>query len=160
MSDANQFIEKPRDISRWRRIVLPASIVLNLFLIAVIGGHILHARRMGGAGDTPLARALARAAQILPPDDATAFAAVMQRDASKYLPAARQLKEARTRLDDELTADNFDQAAVRQSMAQAQAAWNSFVDKISGSLIEALAGVSPEGRRKLIAQRQTERVEP
>jgi Spy/CpxP family protein refolding chaperone len=107
-----------------------------------------------------LARALARAAQILPPDDAAAFTAVMQRDASKYLPAARQLKEARARLDSEITADNFNQAEVRQTMAQAQAAWNTFADKISGSMIEALAGVSPEGRRKLVAQRQAERVEP
>jgi uncharacterized membrane protein len=160
MSDANRITEQARGIPRWRRFALPASIVLNLFLIAVIGGHMMHSRRLGGGGEMSLARALARAQEILPPDDAAAFTAVMRRNAPKYQDAGRQLKEARTRLDSALTAETFDQAEVRQSMAQAQAAWNTFTDKISGSLIEALAGVSVEGRRKLIAQRQTERVEP
>ena len=160
MSDATQRTETPRTTPRWRRIVLPASLVLNLFLIAVIGGHVLRARRFELTGEMPLARALARAEQILPPDDAAAFGAVMRRDAPKYLPAAQQLKEARAQLAQQLMATNFDQAAVHRSMTAAQTAWNTFVDKISGPLVEALAGVSVEGRRKLIAQRQAERVEP
>jgi uncharacterized membrane protein len=162
MSDSNSITEKGYNLPRWRRIVLPASIILNLFLIALISGHtfVVRIRYAGGNEGLPLARALARVEQILPSKDAAAFDAVMRRDAPQYLDAARQLKEARARLDRELTADKFDQAAARQSMVQAQAAWNAFADKVSGPLVEALGSVSAEGRRKLIAQRQTERVEP
>jgi uncharacterized membrane protein len=162
MSDTNRVTEKARDIPRWWRIALPASIILNLFLLAAISGHtfVVRIRHADRNAEMPLARALARAAEILPPKDAAAFSAVMQREAPQYLDAARQLKQARARLDRELTAENFDPAAVRQTMAEAQVAWTTFVNDVSGPLIEGLASVSAEGRRKLLAQRQAERIEP
>jgi uncharacterized membrane protein len=48
-----------RVMSRWRRIALPVSVVLNLFLIALIGGHFLHRPIPAAGSEGPLARALA-----------------------------------------------------------------------------------------------------
>jgi uncharacterized membrane protein len=147
--------EMRRRGATWRRIALPVSIVLNLFLVAVIGGHVWHNRhnepRLGG----PLG-ALARAEAVLPPKDAAAFDAVIKRDSSHYAEDWQQLKLARGHLRQLVTADDFDQQQVRQAFATWQQAWSRFFNDFSGTLVEALAQVSPEGRHKLSAERQSE----
>lgn len=87
-----------RETPLWRRIALPASIVVNLFLVALIGGHLLRAHRSEASSETPLARALARAEARLPSKDAAAFGAVIRRDASHYAEAQKWLIEARQEL--------------------------------------------------------------
>lgn len=144
-------------MSGWRRIALPASIVLNLFLIALIGGHLFQARRIATNAETPLVRALARAEATLPPRDATAFAAAMRRDAPRFAAAQKQLTQARQELQRQIAAEQFNQADVRQALEAWQSAWNHFFDDFSTPLIDALSQVSPEGRRKLVAARQAER---
>jgi uncharacterized membrane protein len=147
-------------VPRWRRFALPASIVLNLFLAAVIGGHVLSVRRAevaAGAGG-PLARALASAEASLPPPDAAAFGATLRRDAPAYMDSARQLGAARVRLGREILAEPFDPVRVQQALAAWQAAWNRFVDDFSKPLVEALGQVSPEGRRKLLTERRSGRL--
>jgi uncharacterized membrane protein len=148
----NQTPETNRGTSGWRRLALPASIILNLFLIALIGGHVLHARREGVPG-TPLARALARAEELLPPQDAAAFRGVIQRDSAHYAEDWRQFLAARDQLERRIAAEPFDREAVRQGFDTWQAAWRRFFDDFSNTLVEALAQVSPEGRRKLVAGR-------
>jgi uncharacterized membrane protein len=142
--------------ARWRRIALPVSIVLNLFFVALIGGYVLHHRGERLAGETPLMRALARAEASLPPRDATAFGAVIRRDAPQYSDALKRLDVARQELRREITAEQFDEAGVRQALAGWQTAWNSFFEKFSNTLVDALAQVSPGGRRRLIAERRSE----
>ncbi|HTU56081.1 MAG TPA: periplasmic heavy metal sensor [Acetobacteraceae bacterium] len=141
----------------WSRIALAASLLVNLFLVALIGGHWL--RSGGGAADsqTPLARALARAEATLPPRDAAAFGAVIRRDAPRYEAAALRLREARRELGLQIAAEPFNQDGVRQALATWRTTWNSFFDDFSGTLVEALAQVSPQGRRKLVAERQAAR---
>ncbi len=135
----------------WRRVALPASIVLNLFLVALIGGHLLSVRHSEPLAGDPLARALANAEASLSPADAAAFTAALRRDAPNYLEAARQLRTARVQLGREVAADTYDPARVRQALAAWQAAWSHFVDQFSDPLVEALGQVSPAGRHKLIA---------
>jgi uncharacterized membrane protein len=154
MSDVT---EKTRETRGWRRIALPASIVLNLFLVAVIGGHVLHRRFTEATVQPPLMRALARAEASLPPQDAARFGAVMRRDAPLYAEDRQHVIAARRALIGQITAEHFDQDAVRQAMATWQAAWNRFFADFGNTLVEALAQVSPEGRRKLIAERRSER---
>jgi uncharacterized membrane protein len=143
----------------WRRIALPVSIVLNLFLIAVIGGHILHVRvRLRESHvDTPLARALANAESILPASDAEKFRAVIRRDAPHYMDAAHQLGEARQEVERQILAEPFDQERVNRALAGWEAAWNRFFGEFNNTLVEALAEISPEGRRQLVAKRREER---
>jgi uncharacterized membrane protein len=143
-----------------RRVGLAASIVLNLFLIALIAGHVWQVRRMEAHGGTPLVRALARAEAALPPRDAAAFAAIIRRDAPRYAGAARQLNEARQALGRAIAAQEFKQDEVRSAFAAWQASFNRFFADFRDPLIEALAAVSPEGRRKLVAERRAQHPSP
>ena len=51
-------------------------------------------------------------------------------------------------------AENFDPDAVRRALATWQAKSDQFVDQFGGTLIDALAQVSPEGRRRLVDARR------
>lgn len=153
-------IEKRRDAAGWRRIALPASIVLNLFLAAVIGGHLWHNRHAEPAVGGPFARALANAAARLPPQDAATFTAVMKRDAPHYAEAAQQLAAARQALVREIIAEPFDPAGLQQALAAWRTAQNRFLDDFSGSFLDAVGQLSPEGRRKLIPERLQQRAAP
>jgi uncharacterized membrane protein len=144
-----------REMRNWLRIALPISIVLNLFLLALVGGHVLRSRSNEFGTGTPLMRALARAEASLPPKDAAAFGAVMRREAPRFASAEQRLAEARRGLAEEITAERFDQAGVRQALEAWQAAWNGFFADFSGTLVEALGQVSPDGRRKLVADRRS-----
>lgn len=143
--------------TRWWRVVLPASIILNLFLVAVIASHVWQVHRSGTARELPLARALQRAEAILPPKDAARFGAVMRHDAPQFVEAARHLDAARERLRNAITAEQFNKAEVSRAFAAWQAASNNFLDDITDPLTEALSQVSPEGRRKLVAAREAAR---
>ena len=104
-----------------------------------------------------LARALADAETSLPPSDAAKFRDVMTRGAPLYAQSAKQLAEARAALQRQIVAEPFDRQAVHSAFVAWQQSWNRLLDNADDTLIEALAQVSPEGRRKLIAQRQAER---
>ena len=146
--------------SRRRRIALAASIVPNLFLIALIAGHVWQARRLAANSAPPLGRALARAEAALSPRDAAAFAAIIRRDAPRYAEAARQLNEARHALGRAIAAQDFNQDEVRRAFAAWQTSFNRFFADFRDPLIAALAATSPEGRRKLVAERRAERAAP
>lgn len=151
---ADDMTGKGRGMPRWRRTALPASIVLNLFLAAVIGGHLLHIRAREAGGIMPMARVLANAEAALPPQDAAAFGAVIRRDAPRYAEAAQQLGEARQELNRQFTAEKFDPQAARRALAAWSTAWDRFLGDFGNTLVTALAEVSPEGRRKLVAERR------
>jgi uncharacterized membrane protein len=134
----------------WRRMALPASIILNLFLVAIIGGYLLSGR---GSSGVRFALALAHAEAILPPKDAEAFRTTVHRDEANFADARKQLREAREELARQIGADQFDRTATRQALANLMTSWNRFMDAFSPTLIEALSQVSSEGRRKLLAVR-------
>jgi len=134
-----------------KAVGLSVSVLLNLFLLAVIGGHIWRAHEMSDNA-TPLVQALAHAREILPPEDAAAFAEVVRRDWPRFTLAIIRLRRARENLNEQIIAEPFNPAATRQALAAAQSARSQFVDDFSGTLVEALAKVSPQGRNKLVAE--------
>lgn len=146
---------RPSTIPAWRRFALPVSVILNLFFVALIGGHVLRTRMdERAAASAPLMRALANADAILSAPDAAAFNAVMRHDAPRYVEAAHQLEAARDQLERQITAEPYNPAAVRQALAAWQLSWDRFMGDIGDPLVDALAQVSPEGRRKLVAVRR------
>jgi uncharacterized membrane protein len=140
--------------ANWRRITLPASLVLNLFLMAVIGGHLLtnHVHRVNP--DTPLARALANVDVSLSAREAATFRAAMLSDESHFADAAKQLVRARLELEKQIGAEPFDQAATKQALAAWRASWNRFMDDFDDPLVHALGQISPDGRHRLVVQRR------
>jgi len=141
------------------RIALAISVILNLFFIALVGGHVWRSR-IAMQGKTPFAAILARAEAGLSPEDAASFDAVVRSDAPHYLEAARQLRLARASVHDQVTADKFDPMKARAALANWQMAWNNFMGAFDDTLIKALAKISPEGRRTLAKQRRMERLAP
>jgi len=142
------------EIRRWRRFALPVSILLNLFLVAVIGGHLLrHHGNEFGTGAPSVARILANAQASLSAPDAAAFGAVMRRDAPRYVQSALELSRARNALERQIMAQPYDAAATKQAFVAWQESGDRFLVDISDSLVEALGRVSPEGRQKLVASR-------
>jgi uncharacterized membrane protein len=141
----------------WWRLALPVSLVLNLFFVALIGGHVLHIRFTARVG-SPLARALANAEAVLPAQDAARFGAIIRGGAPQYMKSMQQLGEARQELDRQLLADQFDQEGFRRALAQWETAWSGFLNDLTNPLVQALAEISPEGRRKLVAARRAERL--
>ena len=155
----NTITEKRLERMHWRRIALPASLLLNLFLIAVIGGHLLRAPEPGLRFGTPLARALANAQAILSPPDAAAFRAIMQRDAPRFGEAMQQLGSARRDLERQIVAEPYDREATKQALLAWGASWNGFLNRVSDPLVDALAQVSADGRRRLVNERRLQRLE-
>ncbi len=139
-------------------IALIASVVFNLFLVAVIAGHVLRVHTAPPRHGTVLTRALANAEASLSPSDAAAFRAVMQSGAPKFSEQAAQIAQARQALDRQIEANPFDPDETRQALAAWRSAWSRFLDDFSNALVQALAKVSPDGRQKLVEQRREARV--
>jgi uncharacterized membrane protein len=149
-----------RTRSDWLRLALSLSIVLNLFLISLIGGHFL--RHRGGSPEfaadaAPMAGALARAEAVLDPADAAAFRAVLARDKPRYAQSAEQVGAARRSLARRIAAEPFDPRTASEALGAWRTSWDRFMSDFSGPLIDALASISPEGRRRLIELRREQR---
>ncbi len=147
--------ENTRETPRWRRIALPVSVVLNLFFVALIGGHQWRQHHLEVRAGSPLARALLRAEASLPPQQAAAFGGVIRRDLPHYKDAAQQLLEAREALNRQITAEQFNEQATRTALAAWRGAWNHFMDDFGDTLVNALAQLPEDGRRRLAAERRS-----
>lgn len=132
---------------RVRRWFLVGSLVLNLFLVAVVSGQYLHHRE----GHVPvLTRILRHVTSRLDAQDAAAFRAALHQEAPHYAQAQEDLVRARAEIDRQLLAPHFDPVATRAAMQQWQDAWNVFVGTFSDALVEAMGRLSPAGRRALV----------
>ena len=132
------------------RVVLVLSIVVNLFLLAVIGGHVLRTRAMAAYMESPVLARLASLEQRLPPDDAARFRAVLMHDAPGFMPEASELAAARRRVEQAVLAEPFDKEAVTAAIAAWRADWNRFVPDFTGPLVDALAAISSAGRHVMV----------
>lgn len=145
----------------WPWLALSLSIVLNLFLLGIIAGHLLSHRvrapRLAVAG-APMARALARAEAALDPQDAKAFRATLDRNRSRYAQAAIQVAAARREVARQIAAQPFDPRAASQALAAWRTSWDTLMSDLSGPLVDALSSISPQGRLRLIDARR-ERLE-
>jgi uncharacterized membrane protein len=143
MSDSRQYSVN------WRRFALPASTILNLFLLALIGGYVWHLHH-GAAERLPMARILSNMEARLDRSDASAFRAVMEQGEPGLGQAAQNVSKARRDLEAQLTADSFNEQAAQQALAEWRGAAGQFMDRYGDTLIDALARVSPDGRRRLV----------
>jgi uncharacterized membrane protein len=154
--------DQKRSVTSWLKIALPISILLNLFLVAWIGGGAVYSRINANFGLMPgsVTAALARVEAELTPQDAAAFEAVMRENAGRYANALERLKEARQNLLRAITADPFDPDATDRAAAIWRAAWNGFFDDMGPTITQALSKISPEGRRRLAAAPNPRTAEP
>ena len=138
--------------SRLRRALLAGSLILNLFLLAIIGGHVL--RFNSGASPSMLASALMAAEKSLGPTDAAIFRETLRAERPRFAAAAMALAHSREALTDQIVAPHIDPAATHAALLAWRGDWIRFTDAFSGPLIDALAKISPDGRRRLVAERR------
>lgn len=115
--------------SSWPRLALPASLLLNLFLIALIGGYMLHnppAAPLQGSAWAP-------AGQLRippPPQDAYAFNNVPARDLPHTTATCQNSTHSARTPGDRLK--------------------DGFIQDVTDTRVDSLGQVSPEGRRQLL----------
>lgn len=139
---------------KWLRIALPVSLVANIFLLAFLGGQMLGPRSETPGNDNPLARVLAVAEATLSPSDARLFRQYLLRDEPQYAQAVKRLTQARQEMLRQISADPYDPVATLTSLSAMQSAWAEFMDTISGPLVAAIGEISPEGRRRVVADQK------
>jgi len=135
-------------------LALALSTVLNLFLLGIIAGHFLGRGGSREIAVTPMARAVERAEAELGPADAAAFRAALDRGGPRYAQSAALVASARRELARQIAAQPFDPRATSQALAVWRTSWDRFVGDFSGPLIDALAAISPQGRRRLVDARR------
>ena len=140
-------------VRHWRRAALTASVLLNLFLLALIAGHLLGNGVYQGEGAV-IARALTNAQRSLAPNDATAFRDVMTREAPQFAAAARTLQASRSVLAHRISAPSFDRAQTEAALARWRQDWMRFTGDFSGPLLDALGRLTPQGRHALLEERR------
>ena len=139
---------------KWLRIALPLSLVLNMFLLAFLGGQMLRATPEVPRGDDPLARNLAVAEATLPASDARSFRETLLKEEPRYARAVRKVTEARQEMLKQMSADPYDPVATLAALSATQSAWTEFMDAIGGPLVDAIGQISPEGRRTVVADQK------
>ena len=141
-----------------RRIALSASIALNLFFVAVIGGYLLRPTFLARPSGGPMGRAVAAVESQLDDADATAFEAIVQRDKPRNAEAERALVASRDALETDLASEPFNPAKAKVAVANTREALDHIIDSFSATVIDALNHLSPAGRKKLVELRR-ERLE-
>jgi len=136
---------------RFRNGALIGSVILNLFLGALAGGHYLRQHAESGERATALAQIMHTITARLPPKDAETFRATLHAEAPRYARSREGLVAARENLDRQLMAQQFDATATRDAMHNWQTAWDAFITDLRDPLIDALSHLSPQGRRALVS---------
>src|SRR5271166_2781839 len=129
------------------RTLLAASVALNVFLLALVGSHLLitvPARREAG-GEGPFRRILA----ALPPADADRFRAVLDRERPAYQPARDAMSAAHMAVADAIGRTPLDEVRVRAALKEWQASWLAFTNRFSDTFLDAVSVLSDQGREKL-----------
>jgi len=136
------------------KVTLLVSLLANLFLIALICGHLLHSRMHARRAGSSIAHALINAGAALSEPDATVFNAIVRRDAPQYAAAAQRLTTAREELRRQIARNPFDADATRRAYAAWQESLNDYAKDIGSTMVDALDHISPEGRRKILDEQR------
>ena len=136
--------------TNWLVIAFTASLALNL----VFAGFFV--ARMLPTDETPVVRsaserAFARIERLLPEDDALILRGIFNDHAVQFQDLQDEFLEALGAVSAALDNDQFDSGQLAAAMAEARAKRSSFGDLVIQTFVEAMAGVSPEGRRMVAA---------
>jgi len=132
-------------IEPWRTRVLWASVATNLFLGALIGGHLLTERPNRHGLDS----AVERLAHDLAPDDAARFRRTLAAERPWYDQSRRMLSAARADLARSIAREPWDEAEVRLHMIAFQARWLESSSRFGDGMLVALGTLSPDGRSRI-----------
>jgi uncharacterized membrane protein len=126
------------------KAALGASLALNLVFAALLFWP--------DAGRPRGVRGLqARMERVLSGEDRVTFHAVMDANRPRYEAAQKAVRQARPLVGQAIGAEPFSEEALRAAMATNRERWLAFSETFESSLAQATAAISPEGRRRLLA---------
>jgi uncharacterized membrane protein len=148
--------------NRWVVIALTASLAINVFLAGMFIG-----RRMvvppppplGPAaqqppawrpGDRALPPMIDRIAEGLSPQYRSIFRSTMDKHRPDIVATGAALREARGKVREMLSAENFDRDGTAAAMAQLQERESKFRQSLQSALLDAASGLPLEGRRQMM----------
>lgn len=105
-------------------------------------------------GDDPLVRILAVAEANLPPSDAKLFREALLKEEPRYAQTVKKLVQARQEMLKQVSAEPYDPVATLAALNATQTAWTEFMEAIGPPMVDAVGVVSPEGRRRVVADQK------
>ena len=132
---------------------LTLSVALNVFLVFLVASHVWRHRQY--ERQDKLERFFARVDSELSKEDARKFEAAFGPHLQELTGEELELKRARQRVFDALSAEPFDSEAFRRAVEDARGRRAAFENQFLKSFIEAAQRISPDGRRRLPALRVT-----
>src|SRR3954447_13190533 len=132
----------------WRTRLLFLSVAGNLFAAALIGAH-FYRRAPHPPGPPRPEMMVERMARDLAPEDAARFRTVMQSRLPEIEAARARMEQARATMSRAIAQTPYDEAAVRRALKAWQQAWIAMSDDLGSSMLSAVSGLSPDGRRRL-----------
>jgi len=131
-------------MSKKVKILVVASVVLNVLLAGVIIGNTLHhlSRWSAFRNDRALAARL-------PPDKYRLFTEVMGGARSECQQIRRQIRETRAQTLGILTAPDFDEQSFQREVAKLRELRGQVSDRMAGATLQLARQFDPEERRSL-----------
>lgn len=127
-------------------LILLASLGLNVLLGGLMIGHWAgDGPRHGGRGSPGFDRHAAR--ETLPPTSQKLADEIWSRHEAKLRDAFKGVREARRRIQEVLTADQLDRAALEAAQAELGARWDVARAEMAAGLMELAVALPPEQRR-------------
>ena len=127
-----------------RRLLLPVSLLANVFLLAHAAGPWLRPHRPGGFPGM-----VEHFSRSLPPDDAERFRVAMDAQRPLFETGRMNADQARAALSRAIAATPYDPQLTRERMTEWQARLHAMSSRFGDTLLAALPTLSPEGRARL-----------
>lgn len=145
---------------RWVTIALTASLAVNIFLAGLFVGHEVGGPRflfraavqrpVWHPGDGGLPPFVQRIADRMSPPYRDILMSKMKQHQPEIAAAGVALREARGKLRQIVTAENFDRAAADATAAELRDRMLQFQQTLQAALLDVAAALPAEGRRQMI----------
>jgi uncharacterized membrane protein len=135
------------------RVLLLASLALNLFFVGAAGTLLTRHYLSPPAASVPIDRSVAgridRLAATLPASDADILRAEVRADSARVEAAQSNYRQAQERVREALRAEPFDPARLSAAMAETRNARPAFDQALQELIASAAAKISKAGREKI-----------
>ena len=132
-------------------IGLAISLLVNVFLVGFVGGHVLSTHR-SGVKPAPAPGPVIQPGHVnaLPADEKTTFQAAMSAHREAIRDARKTLRAARATVEQDIGAPTYDRDKVSADFAALRKANMAVQEAVNDGVIEALSGLSQASRSALV----------
>jgi uncharacterized membrane protein len=136
---------------RWRVAAITVSVLLNVFLVGIVAGHVFSLRALPRRFDGPLVRQAN--VKALPADERAHFRAKMKPHLDGIREARQAHRRARETVEADIAAPAFDVEKLTGDLATLRKADSTLQENANAALVDSLSTLSPESRAALVARK-------